>query len=130
MVAAEHQGEVTAAHDALYLSARHRRRAGDLRQVAGAYVPHLQLLHVLDGDVALVDHGVAELAQAVLDARDPDGGRPHVHPAPARAEVHGDAEDVDDHAPNLGRRTSRVEGLVIGKNLTAPAMTSGVGCDR
>ena len=35
---------------------------------------------------------------AVLDPGDPDGGRSHVHAAPAGAEVHGDAQDVDDHA--------------------------------
>src|SRR5438552_16900976 len=100
MVAPEHQGEVSFGHDAVDLLGHQAGDPGDLRQIAGPHIAHLELLHVLDGDIALVDHRVTELAQGDIDSGDPDGGRPHVHAASAGPEVHGDAKHVDDHAPS------------------------------
>ena len=104
VVAAEHQRKVAAGHDPIDLLARHRRRADDLGEVARVHVADLELLHVLDGDVAVVHDRVPQLAQPVLDPGDPDGGRPHVHAPPAGAEVHGDAQDVDDHEAEPAQR--------------------------
>ena len=83
-----------------------RGGADDLGQVARAHVADLELLHVLDADVAVVHHRVAQLAQPVFDARDADGGRSHVHAAPAGAEVHRHAQHVDDHEPSRRSRIS------------------------
>ncbi len=62
VVAAEHQREVAAAHDALHPSAGHLGRACDLGEIAGADVAHLELLHVPDVHVAIVHHGMPQLA--------------------------------------------------------------------
>ena len=48
-----------------------------------------------DVHVAEVRHVVAELAHAGVDLRPPEGGRAHVHAAPARAEVEGNADERD-----------------------------------
>ena len=58
------RGKWPRAHDPLDLLARHRGRAGDLGQVARVHVADLELLHVLDGDVAVVHHRVPQLARA------------------------------------------------------------------
>ena len=95
MIAAEHQGKVPLGDDPLDLGADLAGGSGDLREVTGADVADLELLHVLDREVALVHHLVTQLGEALGEAGDADGGRSHVHTPPAGAEVHGDAEDVD-----------------------------------
>ena len=97
---------MTPAQDAVHLLAGEGGGARDLGEITRAHVADLELLHVLDRNVAFVHHGVAQLAERRLHAGDPDGGRPHVHPPAAGAEVHGHAEDVDDH------ESGRVNGAV------------------
>ncbi len=49
-------------------------------------------------DVALVGHVEAERGDALAEAGDAEGRRPHVHAAPAAAEVQRHADDVNGFA--------------------------------
>src|SRR5215218_6308926 len=74
VIPTQHQGEVTQAHDSPDFASKNGRGAGDLREIASPLVTDLELLHVLDDDVTLVDHLVSQLRQTVSDAGDANGG--------------------------------------------------------
>src|SRR5829696_1117310 len=97
MIASEHQGKVASLHDVLDLTGQNGRHARDLSQISGPLIADLQLLHVLDNEVAVIHDLVAELTQAICDPRDADGGWPHINSAASGAEIHRHAKYVHDH---------------------------------
>ena len=110
VVAAEHQGKVGQGHDALDLARDDRRCPRDLTEVAGPRVPDLEFLHVLDDDVAFVHHLVSQLGQPLGDAGDTYCRGTHVHTPPSGAEIHGNAQDMDDHLRrSRGAQPTRAE---------------------
>ena len=80
-----------------FVHARGQRVAGggDLRQVLGVRIAGGRGLGLLHGDVAQVFHLVAERRQARVEAGHAQRRRPHVHAAPALAQVERRADDGD-----------------------------------
>src|SRR5215218_8680164 len=97
VIATEHQRKVAALYDRLDLPGQMIGDPGNLGEITRPLVADLQLLHVLDDEVAVVHDLMAELSQAIVYARDANCRRPHVDAAATRAEVHRHPEHINDH---------------------------------
>jgi hypothetical protein len=75
----------------------------DLLQVLHPGVARSLGLRDLDRQVARVPHLVPELADPLVDVRDPERGGAHVHPAPPRSEVEWNSDQRDARRGHAGR---------------------------
>ena len=86
---------------------------GYLLQVAGVVAARGLGLGDLHADIAAIGDPVAEGFQARLEAGDPHGGRPHVHPAAAGAHVQRNTDDANA-AGGQALRAARRAGAGVG----------------
>src|SRR6476661_7514845 len=110
VVTAEHQGKMVQCHDPFDLACDDTRGAGDFAEIAGAFIAHLELFHVFDDHIAVVDHLVAQLPEPPIHPSDPNGRGSHVDPPSTRAEIHRHTQNMDDHfrgAQRTWRRSTR-----------------------
>ena len=95
MIAAKHQRHETLRERSLRHLGEAAAGLGDFMQIFGALVAVVLFLGLLHGNVADVFHRMAERLQALLESRDAQCGRAHVHTAAALAEVHRYSDDAN-----------------------------------
>src|SRR5438105_1535903 len=94
MIAAQDDRQLAAAHDRLHFSRERLARRADLRQIFRARVGW-RVHGAFDAHVAEIAHVVAELCDALVEARDAHGGGAEIDARQRRAEAERHAEYAD-----------------------------------
>src|ERR1041384_1530885 len=94
MIAAEYDGQLARAHYVLHFNGQCFTRGADLRQVFRFLLRRRGSLRAVKAHVAEVAHFIAELRDALIEARDAHRRRPEIDARECRAETERHADDA------------------------------------
>jgi hypothetical protein len=100
MIAAEDEGFLFFRHHLLDDCGKTAAGMCDLRQVASPFEADGQALGLIDIDVSKISDLISERRNPLVETRQPQRRRTHVHPAASRAQIHWAADDCNTTFPH------------------------------